>query len=154
MIPHMDKAKQNFRVIEKAFGEMVRFVFVGGIAFAVDLGTLVVLQEMIFKNVRGGLFISTAIAFVVSLAIHYVLTVSWVFKENKINTPQRHFIACTLFIITNVIGLGLNEFLLWIGVLLLGFHYVVVKVFAAGVVMIWNYIWQRNFIFTRGVHHE
>lgn len=138
----------------KTLGEMARFAVVGGISFAVDLGTLVVLQETVFENVSGGLFVSTAIAFAVSLAIHYVLTAFWVFKEHKVNTPQRHFLACVLFAVTNVIGLGLNEFLLWIGVVLLGFHYVAVKVFAAGVVMVWNYICQRSFIFTRGVHHE
>ena len=141
-------------VNRESFVELLRFIIVGGVSFAVDLGTLVVLQETIFKRVSGGLFVSTAIAFAVSLAIHYILTAFWVFKEHKVNTPQRHFFACSLFVITNVIGLGLNEFLLWIGVVQLGFHYVVVKVFAAGVVMVWNYICQRSFIFTRGVHHE
>ena len=147
----MDVKRAMNRVV---FDEVLRFIVVGGVSFAVDIGALVALQETIFKEIKGGLFVSTAIAFIVSLAIHYALTALWVFKGHGVNTARKHCFACALFVVTNVIGLGLNELLLWIGAVRLGFHYVLVKVFAAGIVMVWNFLCQKNFIFVRGSCHE
>ena len=145
----------TIRAIDKAtFAEVVRFVVVGRVYSAVDIGTLIILQETLFNDISGGLLLSTAIAFLVSLAVHYALTAFWVFKGHRVNTAWKHFLACILFVVTNVIGLGINEYLLWIGAMRLGFHFVAVKIFAAGVVMVWNFLCQKNFIFVRGKGHE
>ncbi|MBP5510480.1 MAG: GtrA family protein [Kiritimatiellae bacterium] len=143
------------RIIDKAtVSEMLRFVAVGGVSFSVDIVTLIILQETLFSNISGGLFISTAIAFLVSLAVHYALTAFWVFREHRVNTVREHFLACVLFVVTNVIGLAINELLLWVGAVRLGFHYVAVKIFAAGVAMVWNFLCQKSFIFAKGEGHE
>ena len=128
-------------------GEAMRFIVVGAISFLIDLGTLVGLQELCFNRCAGGLFFVTAIAFTVSLSVHYVLTSCWVFRRHGINTVKAHAKAGMFFVVTNVIGLGINEIMLLVGVSWLSFHYLPVKVAACGVVMVWNFLCQKFFIF-------
>ena len=62
--------------------ELVRFVFVGGISFAIDFGMLVLLQEVFgLKSVANGVLISAAVAYGVgprkaAVTIHMVANVA------------------------------------------------------------------------------
>ena len=62
--------------------ELVRFVFVGGISFAIDFGMLVLLQEVFgLKSVANGVLISAAVAYGVgprkaAVKIHMVANVA------------------------------------------------------------------------------
>jgi putative flippase GtrA len=52
-----------------------------------------------------------------------------------------------LFLIIGILGLGMSELGMFIGVSLLKIAYPIVKVIIAGVVMIWNYLARKFFIF-------
>lgn len=134
----------------KTILEMLRFLVVGGVSFLIDFGLLIAFQELVFKTTRNGVLISAAISFSVSLIVHYLLAVFWVFREHKVASSTEHAIASSLFIITNVIGLGINEVAMWVGVTLLTYHYILVKLVATFVVMFWNYACQKLFIFNKG----
>lgn len=130
--------------------ELFRFAVVGGTSFVIDFGLLVVFQEFVFKDVANGVLISAALSFAISLVIHYSLASFWVFRGHRVDNSKAHAIAGSLFVITNVIGLGINELAMWVGVSMLAVHYVVVKLFATAVVMVWNYACQKLFIFKKG----
>lgn len=130
-----------------SLGEVARFIVVGAISFIVDIGILITLQEIIFKTIAHGVLVAAAISFLVSLAIHYVLTALWVFRSHQIKTVKRHAKACAWFVVTNIVGLGINELVLFVGVSLMAIHYIPIKVFAAIVVMGWNFCCQKFFIF-------
>lgn len=131
------------------FWEMMRFVVVGGASFVIDFGLLFVFQEFVFKAVYGGVLISQALSFTISLIVHYFLATFWVFRGHSVNSASSHARASSLFVITNLIGLGINEVILFLGSTLLGFHYLVVKLFAAALVMVWNYVAQKFFVYRR-----
>lgn len=130
--------------------ELMRFGVVGGVSFVIDFGFLILFQELVFKHVPNGVLISAALSFTISLIIHYFLASFWVFRNHDVDNAKSHALAGLLFVVTNVVGLGLNELAIWVGVSLFAYHYVVVKLLATGVVMMWNYTCQKVFIFKEG----
>lgn len=128
-------------------GECFRFVVAGSMAFFVDVGILVFLQEIGLKHIKNGVLVATALGFSISLVLHYFLSIRWVFAGNKVKGIYGHAVASGLFLLTNVVGLLLNELGMWIGVTLLLYHYIFVKVAVTSIVMVWNYSCQKLFIF-------
>lgn len=134
-------------VVLRRFSEIIRFAVVGGVSFVIDFGFLVLFQELVFKSIVNGVLISTALSFSISLIIHYFLASLWVFRGHRVDNAKAHAQAGTLFVATNVVGLGINALAMWVGVSLLAIHYVPVKLFSTVVVMVWNYSCQKFLIF-------
>ena len=128
--------------------ELVRFVIVGGISFAVDFGVLVLMQEVFrLKAMANGVLISAAVAYGFGLVVHYLLSVFWVFQDHHVKTGGAHLKAGSLFVVTCGIGFLLTELGMWLGVQILGWHYPIVKIGVTGIVMLWNYGSQKFLVF-------
>lgn len=142
-------------ILNKNLLELIRFAAVGAVSFVIDLGLLVVFQKFVFRNVVNGVLISAALSFTISLIIHYFLASLWVFREHQVDNTRAHAIAGVLFVITNLVGLGINELAMWVGVAVLTIHYAIVKLVATAVVTAWNYLCQKLYIFKgKGVRNE
>ena len=87
--------------------------------------------------------LSTIIAYVVSTIINYILTVKWVFNIKGINSKRKNF---TLFLTFSLLGLLVTEIIMWYGCKILSINYLVVKIFAVGIVMIINYVTRKIFL--------
>lgn len=142
----MDK-KTNYIVILKEF---LRYVLVGGIAFLADAGTLYLSKEFVFN---GGsdfdLFFSTASGFVVGLIVNYLLSVIFVFRHKDNKSDGKSVSSFIIFTVIGLIGLGLTELGMYTFVYVLGVYYIVSKIFVAGVVLVWNYVGRKIFVFGR-----
>lgn len=131
----------------KALGhQMIRFGFIGGISFLIDYGVLFVLTSWC------GLFYlwSNAISFTVSTAFNYTLSVKWVFDVNEEDSHATNF---SVFLVMSVIGLGLNQLLMWLFVSNAGIHYMIAKIIATAIVMVYNFITRKLFL-ERNVSHS
>lgn len=119
--------------------QMFKFLLVGGLAFVIDYVTLIICKEVFHINV----LISAAIAFIVSVIINYILSVKWVFDVDKNKSKEKNFIT---FIIFSIIGLGLTELIMWFGVDILKISYLIVKIIATAIVMVFNFVTRKLFL--------
>ena len=128
--------------------EIVKFVFTGGVCFLIEYAALIALKEWLHLPVVA----ATPIAFLISVVFNYLLCVKWVFD----GAAEGNRKAQIGFIITSLMGLALNWFLMWALTALFGEDavlltifgidvkvYMLNKVIATGLVMVWNYFTKR-----------
>lgn len=128
----------NKFIYSKLFKQLFRFGVVGFTAFLIDAGVLYVLTEYLHVYY----LVSSVISFIVSLAYNYVLSIFWVFDVKKKQTYKE----VLLFAILSVIGLGVNQLVMYLGVDLLNIHYMLCKIIATIIVMVYNFITRKIFI--------
>ncbi len=122
------------------FVQMFRYVFVGGIAFAADWGMMVFLHEVVNINV----YVATAIAFIFGLIVNFVLSKIFVFVEPSERTGIiGEFIT---YGIIGVVGLLFTEVIMW-GLLKIKILYMIAKVIAAAIVLIWNFVARKILLY-------
>lgn len=116
---------------------LLKFLLVGGLSFALDLGLLVVLHE--FLGVE--LVLSTTVAFLVSLVFNFVLQRTFTFQAaNNKSVSAAKYIALVVVnvAVTDLIVKGFDSMDLWYGI---------GKVVATVLTTAWNFFLYRHWIF-------
>jgi len=122
--------------------EFVRYFVASLIALLVDAGLLVLLTSVVGVPYLW----SGAIAFLAGLATVYLLSVRWVFSKRTMNDMK---VEAIVFAVIGVVGLGINELVLYGLTGVLGFHYGLAKVASVGLVFFWNF-GARKYLLFRG----
>lgn len=126
--------------MKKLFLQIIKFGFVGAVAFIIDYGLMVLLTEVF--NIYS--LISAAISFTVSVIFNYIASIKWVFDvDNERNSKSKQLIV---FIILSVIGLIINELIMWLMDTKFSIHYMISKLVATFIVMVWNFITRKLFL--------
>ncbi len=133
----------------KLIKEFMRYLVVGGTAFLVDLGILTLTKSFIFYSLgEAGTLIATACGFIAGLIYNYILSIFFVFEKSKEKVKGKQLKSFLVFAIIGVIGLGLTMLGMHIGITIFGDkYYAIIKIFVAGVVLIWNYVGRKILIF-------
>ena len=74
--------------------------------------------------------------------INYAMNYRYTFRSDK-----RHREAIIKFAIIAAVGLILNTFFMWIGVNLIGAHYLLSQIITTGLVLIWSFFGNRQWTF-------
>ncbi len=119
--------------------KIVNFGLVGVIATAIEYILLIVLKE-IFKI---DVLIASGIAFTISLLFNYILSIKYVFVDKKEMSKAKEM---TGFFITALIGLGINQLMMYVLVDLVSIYYLFAKVISTGIVMVWNFVSRHLFL--------
>ena len=138
---------------DNTFVQFFRYIFVGGFAFGVDYGVLTLLVEAFGFNAK----LAAVISFVLGLAVNYILSTFWIFKNSKINNRLAEFAA---FALIGVIGLGINELIIWlfddiiaphkpIGFIPEDKYYLIGKLVSTVIVFVWNFAARKFIIFNK-----
>ena len=132
---HIKVSKKTENLLIQIF----KFGIVGGIAFLIDYVVLFCCKEFIGLSV----LLSAAIAFTVSVIYNYIASVKWVFDVNKEKSAKKNFV---IFIILSIIGLIITEIIMWIGSDIMKINYLIVKIIATAIVMVFNFITRKMFL--------
>lgn len=125
---------------DKLLVQFVRYFFVGGFAFVVDFGLLYILTEY------AGLhyLLSATLSFIAGLLVNYIISCLWVFNGSKFKNRLIEFL---FFAAIGVVGLALNDALIWLFTDCIGTHYMFSKIVAAAMVYLWNFFARKYLVF-------
>lgn len=126
-------------MMKKLISQILKFGVVGGAAFVIDYGLLFLLTE--YLNIHY--LVSGMISFSVSVIFNYILSVFWVFNIRKKRNVKKEFI---LFIVFSILGLGINQIIMWLLVEKIGYYYMLAKIAATIIVMVYNFITRKFFL--------
>ena len=124
---------------EKLVIQIFKFGIVGVVATIIDFVFLYVFKDFCHFNT----LISNTLSFCISVIYNYWASIKWVFDINKEKNPQKNFIV---FILFSIIGLILNDLIMWIATDNLNIYYMISKIIATSIVMIFNFITRKKFL--------
>ena len=119
--------------------QIFNFGIVGVIATIIDFVFLYLFRDMC----HFPLILSNTLSFCISVVYNYWASMTFVFDVNKNKSKKRNFV---LFIIFSVIGLILNDIIVWFVSDKLSIYYLISKVIATVIVMVFNFVTRKKFL--------
>ena len=117
--------------------QFFRYIFVGGFAAVVNIGSLYILKE--YLNIYY--LVANILAFILGLVTNYILSKWLVFaKENSMNKIVE-FISYSMI---GVLGLGLDTLFMWLFTDKVKLYYMLSKIISTGLVFIWNFFARKG----------
>ena len=122
--------------------QFIRYVVVGAVATAVDFATLMLLVE------AAGIhyLLANACGFTTGLVTNYLLSVRWVFSCRTAESRMAEFL---IFAAVGVVGLGISEGCMYLGVDIFGLDYRAAKAASVVCTLVWNFAVRRLLLFRR-----
>ncbi len=122
--------------------EFRRYFCAGSLVFLTDFMVLVLLTEMFGVNY----LLSNLVAVTIGLLMSYVLSIKWIFLDRRYKSISLEF---PIFVLTCVVGLILNEFLLWSFVEFGEIDYLVAKIIVTAAVFVVNFGLKKFILFRK-----
>lgn len=123
-------------------GQMWRYLFTGGLAFVVDFGLFA-----LCLHVLGWHYLVANLAgLIAGLVVNYWISVRWVFVACKRSVSSRP-LEFSLFALIGILGVLLNQFLVWLQVDFLELVPMLAKLVSSAIVLLWNFGIRKIFLF-------
>jgi putative flippase GtrA len=135
---------KRFRVggvthMKKLIEQIMKFGVVGFLCFFIDYFVLFAVTEFLGIDY----LISSAISFSVSVIVNYILSITFVFSTKKDANKAKEFI---LFVVLSLVGLLINQVIMWVSVEKMAIYYLIAKIGATAIVMVYNFITRKIFL--------
>lgn len=120
--------------------QYAKFAVVGITSLMIDYGVLVFLTE----NTAFGLdyFQASAFSYTTSIFVNYILSMKYVFHGKE---DMGRMKEASIFFVLSLIGLFLNQMVMWFAVECLGIYYAAAKLLSTLMVTNYNYISRKKF---------
>ena len=120
--------------------QFIRYGFVSGLSLLVDVGVLILLTEVFGVHYLA----SATISFIFGLATNYILSTIWVFNKSK----YKPVVELIIFASIGLIGLGINNLLMWLFTDKIGLFYLASKFIAIFATFTWNFTVRKTILFS------
>lgn len=122
--------------MKKLMEQILAFGVVGILATLIDYFLMILLTEVFHVFY----LLSSTLSFLVSLVFNYICSMKFVFQSRDDLSRRKEFF---IFLVLSILGLLINQAVLWLMVELFHVWYAIAKIFATGIVMIWNFITRK-----------
>lgn len=144
------KGKSNISFVKgvtRMLGHVMRFpvmksACVGGGAFIVDWSIFYVVTH--FSHLHY--LIGATLGFICGLVINYIFSVFWVFTSHTVTS---RYVEVLIFTLIGMIGLLMNDLLIFLLTEQIGIEYLNSKLLTGGIVFLWNYYARKYSLFSR-----
>lgn len=121
--------------------KFLKFGIIGFSGILIDYGATFFLKEILYINK----YFANSTGFISAASSNYFLNRIWTFKSTNPQILKEY----TLFLIISIIGLILNNIIIWLlNDYLLNINFYLSKLVAIGIVYIWNFLMNYFFIFS------
>jgi len=135
----IDKIFNIFGIRDETLQQGIKYFFVGGICTVLDICVLYCLTEYFHINYLT----SSMISFMSGTFLNYFLCTFWVFETRIV---QNKYLEFLFYVLITFVGLGLNTLCIWFLSSVLGFYYILSKLFAIAVTYFWNFFGRKYFL--------
>lgn len=123
----------------------VRYLLVGGTTFFIDFGTLLFLHGVLDLNLAA----STSVAYWLSILYNFTLNRYWTFDAREKESLLKHMSAYFILLIINYLFT-----VTFVSIVGEHINFIIAKVLAVAIQMIWTYPTYKNVIFVSSKKSE
>jgi putative flippase GtrA len=117
-----------------------KYFFVGGASALIDI-----LLFSIFAVYLDFPWVAVSIAsFTIATGVNYYLSIKFVFKSGS---RHKRYVELIGVFIVSTLALLVNQTILYLFIVVFGFHLLISKMAATGMVFLWNYYGRSKFVF-------
>lgn len=126
--------------------ELTKYALISGIALILDTTVF----SILLRTLGFDWYIAISLSFFVGVTITYLLSIFWIFDTRNLRRdPKLEFI---LFLVIGLFGLLLTQGLLWIGIHTTNIAPEIIRVSAAGITFLFNFIVRKILLFKKIPH--
>ncbi|MCS6981550.1 MAG: GtrA family protein [Flavobacteriales bacterium] len=122
--------------------KFLKFGIVGSTGVVIDFAVTWLLKEKLHINA----YMANSVGFVCAASNNWLLNRIWTFRNRNPQLIRQYL----LFMLISVIGLGLNNLVVWFCSEVVGINFYLAKLAAVGVVMFWNFGANYKITFSAG----
>lgn len=134
---------------DNTFIQFFRYLFVGGLAAVVDWGVSYILFRFVFHEQAALAMAANGISFVAGLAVNYLLSTFWIFKNSNVKSRLSEFLVfAAIGLVGLLLTIGITKlFELWLSDTTSAFQ-IIAKIVSTGVAFFWNFFARKIILYS------
>lgn len=118
-----------------------KYSIVGVLGTIIDFSTLIIQVEILKFNI----YLSILLSFMLAASVNHIINRNFTFKSTNPHIKQEYL----KFILVSLVGVITNLCIIYILSDILRVHYIVSKILATSIVLLWNFLMNYHWTFNK-----